>query len=95
MLNGTWEVFKKANLARTLKNSAEYELSELEEQQGRLESNIERLGTDWGIEQEVREKFGVAKEGEEVVVIVDGEDAGDGENVSKKSLWSRIKSLFK
>jgi len=94
VLNGTWEVFKKANSARIEKNNVQRELTELGAQKEHLQSSINRLNTDWGIEQEVREKFGVVKKGEEVVIIVNGGDAGEGEDISKESLWSRIKGIF-
>ncbi len=60
-----------------------------------LESSIGRLNTDFGIEQEVREKFGVAKEGEEVVVIVGEGDEEGGNSIQKNSLWIRIKDFFR
>jgi len=95
MLNGTWEVFKKANSARISKNSADVDLIELEARKEYLESSIDNLNTDLGIEQEVRSKFGVAKEGEEVVVIINGIDDEDSSSVQKKSLWTRIKDFFR
>ncbi len=95
MLNGTWGVFKKANSARIFKNNAERGLSELEVRKEYLESSIGRLNTDFGIEQEVREKFGVAKEGEEVVVIVGEGDEEGGNSIQKNSLWIRIKDFFR
>ncbi len=51
---------------------AEREYKALEAQEGALRSKIDRLNTVEGIEENVRDKFRVVKEGEELVVIVDG-----------------------
>lgn len=50
-------------------------LDELRGREAALQAELERLDTDKGIESEIRNKFDVAKDGEQVIVIVDdGED---------------------
>lgn len=62
-----------------------------------LEDEIEKLQTERGIEQELREKFPVAKDGENMVIIVEPETDDTSYVVSKESrgLWQWLKGLFK
>ena len=48
-------------------------------------SDIKKLNTDEGIEETIREKFQVAKEGEKVVIIVDRENIESNIYPEKKS----------
>ncbi len=50
------------------------ELNRLKERAAALESKVERMESERGMEEEIREQFDVAKEGEQVVVIVDEHD---------------------
>lgn len=50
------------------------ELTELEEKKVNLEEDIESLETERGREEEIRDKFRVAKDGEEVIIVVPGEE---------------------
>jgi cell division protein FtsB len=53
----------------------ERELAALEERKVELESEVEYLKGERGIEAEMRRQFDVAKEGEQVVIIVEDETA--------------------
>lgn len=63
--------FEKERSTNEVKNQRASVLSELEERKEELRTEMERLETDRGIESEIRSKFEVAREGEEVIVIVD------------------------
>ena len=52
----------------------ETDLKELRERKEALEERVEYLKDESGIEAEIRKHFDVAKEGEQVVIIVDKED---------------------
>lgn len=70
-------------------------LNELEAREESLREEIERLSTERGIEEEVRSKFEVGKEGEEVIIIVDNPDAEDtSKKETKKSFWQKVFSWF-
>ncbi len=61
-----------------------------------LENQIERLESPRGLEEELRGKFPVAKEGEHVVIIVDQKDsAGATASEEPASLWTRFLDLFR
>jgi cell division protein FtsB len=49
-------------------------LSELKQRAALLESKVEYLKDERGIEEEIRNRFDVAKEGEQVVVLVQNKD---------------------
>jgi len=82
----------KQKRAETAKREAEMELRELEEKKTSLEQEISLLSSDFGREKAFREKFGVVKEGEEIVVLVDDDTAPLVEE--KGGLWNWIKNLF-
>ena len=54
------------------------ELDALEARAAALESKVKRLEGDRGIEEELRTRFDVAREGEQVIVILDDEKKQDG-----------------
>lgn len=56
---------------------AEEKVEELKERKENMSYEIDRLNTKEGIEENIREKFSVVKEGEKVIIIVD-EDRGEG-----------------
>ncbi len=62
-----------------------------------ITSDINKLKTDQGIEETIREKYQVAKEGEKMVTIVE-EDRGnmvaEEESTKDHSFWGWIKSVF-
>lgn len=99
LLNSAWGVYKKARIAYENKERVSEDLIELQEREMSLLASIEKLKTERGIESEIREKFGVVRNGEEVVVIVDsktekGED--DEQSVmSPRGLWQKFIEIFK
>ncbi len=50
---------------------AENKLAQLEQEKINLSSAISSLKTDRGVEENIRDKFGLGKEGESLVVVVD------------------------
>lgn len=73
-------------------------ISELEERENRLNSEIERLKTSDGAEEEIRKKFMVGKVGEQVIVIVDDVKSSSSNRVEegeKSGLWLRFINLFR
>lgn len=71
-------------------------IDELRNRKETLSKDIDKLNTEEGIEESVRDKFQVVKPGEKMVVIVD-ENANQTslpeENIDH-SFWSYIKRLF-
>ncbi|MBI5816823.1 MAG: septum formation initiator family protein [Candidatus Yonathbacteria bacterium] len=97
MLNSTWKMYEKASLAREQKNRLEKDLQELKTRELDLEAKIANLKTARGLEEEIRGRFSVAKNGESVVVVVDpssgeGTSTQDGSGIG--GLWHKFLRLF-
>ncbi|MFZ3015908.1 MAG: septum formation initiator family protein [Minisyncoccia bacterium] len=77
------------------KKIAENKISELQKQKEKLIYDITNLNTDKGKEENIRERFGFAKEGEEMIVVVDDKNLLDlGKETKTKGFFSFIKNLF-
>jgi hypothetical protein len=66
--------FSVERLMEARKLETQLERQELIERKLQLEERVEYLSGDRGIEEEIRKHFDVAKEGEQVVIIVDKEE---------------------
>ncbi|OGI95703.1 hypothetical protein A2917_00055 [Candidatus Nomurabacteria bacterium RIFCSPLOWO2_01_FULL_42_17] len=69
-----WAVFGfMGKMQMTIKNRAlaENKVAQLSKEKEKLSSDIAKLSTDSGVEESIREKFGLAKEGEGVIVVVE------------------------
>ncbi len=69
-----WNVFRFMGKMRETaknKNIVETKITELQQIKEKLNSNIAKLKTDAGLEESIREKFGLAKEGEGMIVVVE------------------------
>ena len=80
------------------KNIAEKKVIELKQMKQELSENIASLNTEKGQEESIRDKFGFAKEGEEVIVIV--EEKNDRNDMSedeedKGKFMNFLKNWFK
>lgn len=70
-------------------------LDELEERETALQEENDRLSTERGMEEEIRSKFEVGREGEEVIIIVDNPEEKSKKNTRlKKGFWQKIFDWF-
>ncbi len=95
----TWNLIgfmnKREDTARN-KRIAEDKITELEKVRTQLSADIGKLNTEEGVEENIREKFGLVKEGEEMIVIVEDKNPPVEEAGNKKSgFFSFFKNLFK
>lgn len=91
----TWNVFKKEQASAANTVEAARELAKLQNRQGLLTSEIGRLSTDEGVEEEIRSKYSVIKPGENMLVIVDKNATTSVPTVHPESWWSKFQNLFK
>jgi cell division protein FtsB len=78
------------------KSIAERKVQELEERKLRLTADISNLETDAGKEKIFRENYGLAKEGEGVVVVVDEKKPEKKEEKDRgKGVFGFFKNMFK
>jgi len=74
----SWSVLERYSVERDMaakRAEKEAELSQLEERAAALEAKVDHLRNERGLEEEIRSRFDVAKEGEQVVILLDSEDA--------------------
>ncbi len=85
-------------LQETYKNKKieQEKISDLEARKEKLSSDILKLGTDKGKEEVIRENFGMVKEGEQVMVIIDDKNQPETpKETGEKGIFSFLKNLFK
>lgn len=68
-------IFRKEEIARHATAETRAQLAILEEREAVLRSTISDLSTNRGQEATLRETYGVARPGEEVIIVVPGEEA--------------------
>ena len=94
-----WNVFgfwRKMSETRKNREIVEAKVAELQKDHDRLSADISKLSSEEGVEDSIREKFGLAKEGEGLIIVVDDE-SDEKEDDKKNSNWftSFFKNLFK
>jgi cell division protein FtsB len=98
LARGTYGVMKKRQESSNHVETLRAKLQELEDRKAELNKNIDRLSTPEGVDREIKEKFSVSKEGEEVAIIVDlKESATSTETTSGpfyKRWWNMVKGLW-
>lgn len=93
---GAWHVYQKAEVARTERDISKRALVDIQSRTVELEASLARLKSVRGIEEEVRQKYTVARQGEEIVVVVD-EQAKKSENggtSNSDGFWQRITHIL-
>jgi cell division protein FtsB len=96
LLNAVWGVYKKQNLTKDnlTKTAATFEGLQVREKM--LSVEIERLKTESGTEAVIREKYGLVKPGEEVIVVVNKDgDIGSNTASSTVGFWQGILDWFR
>lgn len=88
-----WDMYQKSRRAEGALDGTREAYAALAEREGFLEARLEELGTEAGLEAEIRERFGVAKAGEEVIVVL-SEEESDPLTPPREGLWAKIKSWF-
>ena len=93
----TWQAYGIYKEGRDSKNNTENIIKALEEKKKYLEGKVSSFDTERGLEEEIRKKFQVAKDGEEIVIIVDRQNERetpiDNSGIFSK-LWLKLKSWF-
>lgn len=95
LFGSTWGVYQKEQAARIQKEAVSSENQDLLKRKQELEDNLASLESARGIEKEIRERFPVAKSGEEVIVLVDAKKPEVVEEEEKDGgIWGTVKSWF-
>ena len=95
----SWSVIKlisKADESAKNRQEAEDKITELQKEHSQLSTNIQNLNTDQGKEEAIRDKFGLAKPGEEVMVVVNDQNPPPAPAASAPTgFFAFLKNLFK
>jgi cell division protein FtsB len=95
MTRATWNVFQKEQVSAANTREAERGLIKLKDRQNLLTSEVSRLSTNEGIEEEIRSKYSVIKPGENMLVIIDQNASTTHAQAARQSWWDSFKNLFK
>lgn len=93
-MHSTWAIYNKKTESELLMDSSEQRLLDLQTREKDLKEKIDKLNTEQGIEEEIRSKFNVTKENENVVIIVENKEKEASTTDEKVSFWQRIKSFM-
>lgn len=96
VVHGAWNIHKKALIARAESEEALRILKDMEARSEELQESLAELKTSQGFEKELRQKFAVARPGEEVVIVVDekGKKSENMEESGVKGFWAQILEFF-
>jgi len=82
-----FSVYEKYDRSKDIADRAQNELLLLSAREQSLNKEIINLGTELGKEKEVRERFGVVKEGERMIVLVDDKSSEKSNIILVKDGW--------
>ncbi|MFA6797232.1 MAG: septum formation initiator family protein [Candidatus Paceibacterota bacterium] len=96
LAKANYGIYKKEVVSRENYNIVKEDFDSLKERRAVLKSEIERLKTEEGVEEEIRSKFDVSRPGEIVVNVIDGVNGISTKNEEKEiSLWNKLINLFR
>ena len=89
----SWSVIgflRKMNLTKENREIAEEQLAQLKNKKQKLSNDIENLNTEEGKETIFRENFGLAKEGENLIIVLDEKNKEEEKISSKSGFFSKL-----
>lgn len=97
MIPGVYGIYTKVSESSKDRKAAERELVDLQAREKMLVEKVDRGNSERGQEEQIREKFNVAKEGESVIVLVEKPIPASttvNEAGVFKAMWNKIKGVF-
>jgi cell division protein FtsB len=92
---GVWGIYLKYEKSQAYVEKARADLTTLQNREKTLEKSINALNTEEGKEKELRDRFGLIKEGERMVILVDSDEpVRPSVNVLNDSWWDRFLDTF-
>lgn len=96
--NATWNAHQGYKKAKEKEEHAARQLTELTKRKEGIEKDLNRLQTAQGVEAELRQRYNVGKEGEEVIVVVSEDEGQEEQKDDNRSfiaaLWQAVVSVF-
>lgn len=95
LIAGLFSIIPKERATRENKKQVIDALNLLQNQSSSLAYQIENLKTEAGIEEKIREKYRVVKEGEGLIVIVDEKKSEESAPISESNnFWDFFRNIF-
>jgi cell division protein FtsB len=93
-LYSTWSIYEKMVQSHQILVESQQQLLALSAKGVQLDGQISELQTQDGKEREIRSKFGEAKPGESMAVIVSDTDSSSTATSTSQSMWHRFLHFF-
>lgn len=91
----TYKAYQSDKISRGMLSTAKQQEDDLFGRSEFLQNEIEKLGTERGLEEELRTKYPVVKEGEKMVIIVESKNSGQIDTETERNnWWSKVKAYF-
>ena len=95
LMRAAWGMYDKMTTASRAQEEAETQLGIAEAQRKEINSTLSQITSERGIEQQIRERYGVVRPGEGEIDIIRDAKATSTPQVLKESWWQRIfRALF-
>ncbi len=96
LVNADYNIYKKSEIAKINRQQSDTRLAALQAKSQNLNAELAKLKTDRGIEEELRDKFQITKEGEEDWVVVDSNKPAMPTSSARQDedYWQEIKKFF-
>ena len=97
LIRSVFSVYQGERKSRINKNQSELIFNKLKENEDLILSEIEYLKAEKGVETELRDKFRVVKEGEEMAVIINSKNENNFKAKTKKkeNIWSKLVNFLR
>jgi cell division protein FtsB len=93
-----FKIYRKHAHARSIRNDYRDELVQVKQHEIDLQKNIDALSTERGKEEEIRDRYRVVKQGEQMILIIDNDKKEQVSAEEKQgffsAIWSKIVNLF-
>lgn len=89
---GTWGMYERSKQSVTREDSAAVNLAKLESRKEKLQEDLDKIESRVGIEEQLRIRYSLSKEGERVIVIIDEDEVVEEITEEKKGF---INSFFR
>ncbi len=87
--------YQKSKIAKQKTRQVESELEKLKDQEASLANSLNDMNSPFGVEKSLREKFGIIKDGEKSIIIIEPqEEINDVIEKENKGFFEFIKNIF-
>ncbi len=97
--NATWNVYQDYKNAKINEYRANSRLLKVEKREFVISERIDKLSTERGTEEELRKRFGITKDGENVIIIVNPDEDKDNTlnsgDTAGFGIWDRFIRIFR